>query len=138
MNRVIQLGRIAGDIELRHTVSGKAVVSFGLAVRKSRDESIFLDCVAWEKTAEFIAQYLSKGRQIVVDGHLDVRRYQDKQGNHRKAVEIIVDRVYFADSGGVRSEAAAPPEDCRPAATPAPAGDFEAVPFEMDDSNLPF
>ena len=100
LNRISVMGRIGKDLELRRTQSGKAVTSFPIAVdRDGKDAGTdWFDVVAWERTAEFAAQYCAKGRKVVVDGRLQARDWTDKDGNKRRAVEIIANSVYFADS----------------------------------------
>lgn len=104
LNNVVIMGRMSKDPELNRTPSGTAVTSFSLAVErnfKSQDgsrQTDFIDVVAWKQTAEFVCSYFSKGRMAVVDGRLQVRDWTDKDGNKRKAVEVIADHIYFADS----------------------------------------
>ena len=105
MNRITVMGRLTKDPELRHTSSGIACASFTLAVDRdygAKDdgsrEADFPDVVAWRSTAEFASKYLAKGRMVAVDGRLQTRMYEDKEGKKRKAVEIVADRIYFADS----------------------------------------
>lgn len=115
LNHIVLLGRIARDIELRHTQDGTAVTSFTLAVGrdvKGRDghrETDWIDVVAWRGTAEFVSRYLGKGRMVVVEGRLQVRDWTDKAGNKRRSAEVIADNVYFADSK--RTESADRTED---------------------------
>lgn len=92
--------RVGAQNALRRTQSGKAVTSFPIAVdRDGKDAGTdWFDVVAWERTAEFAAQYCAKGRKVVVDGRLQARDWTDKDGNKRRAVEIIANSVYFADS----------------------------------------
>lgn len=104
LNRATIMGRFTRDPELRRTPSGVAVTTFTLAVEddfKGADgtrKTHFLDVVAWRGTAEFVCSYFGKGRMAVVDGKLQQREWTDKDGNKRKAVEIIADSVYFGDS----------------------------------------
>ena len=104
LNKVIAMGRLAADVELKATGSGVSVCSFSIACDrdfKAQDgtrETDWLDCVAWRGTAEFISKYFSKGRMIAVEGRLQTRTYEDKQGNKRKATELVVDNAYFGDS----------------------------------------
>lgn len=104
LNQCTLMGRLAADPELKTTANGNFVCSFTIACDrdfKSQDgtrETDWLDCVAWRGTAEFIANYFSKGRTIAIDGRLQTRSYEDKQGNKRKAVEIVVNNAYFGDS----------------------------------------
>lgn len=100
MNNIQLLGRTTQNLELKNTSNGKAVVAFDLAVQRkySKDTTDFLTCVAWEKTAELLAKYVVKGQLIAVDGSLQTRKFQDKNGNNRTAYEIKVDNFYFAES----------------------------------------
>ena len=104
LNHIVIMGRLTKDPELRRTDSGIAVTSFTVAVDRDRapegqdKETDFIDCVAWRGTAEFVEKYFSKGRMIVVSGRLQLRPWTDKEGNKRKATEIVADNVYFGDS----------------------------------------
>jgi single-strand DNA-binding protein len=104
MNTVCLMGRLTRDPELRHTQVGTAVASFTLAVDrgkgKSTEERItdFIDCVAWKGTAEIISKYFAKGQMAAVTGRLQIRGWTDKDGNKRKSTEVVVSRVFFADS----------------------------------------
>ena len=131
LNRIIVMGRMTRDPELRRTNSGTAVASFTVAVdrdfksQSGEKETDFIDIVAWRNTAEFVSKYFSKGRMAVVEGRLQLRDWTDKEGNKRRTAEIVADSVYFGDSkrdGGdtVQSE---------------PQGDFSEI---EDDGHLPF
>lgn len=105
LNHVTIMGRLTRDPELRHTRSGTAVTSFTLAVdRDFKDKNSgetatdWISCTAWKGTAEFVSRYFQKGRMAVVDGRLQTRSYQDRDGNKRTAVEVVSDHVYFGDS----------------------------------------
>lgn len=104
LNNVIIMGRLTRDPELRRTQSGTAVTSFTMAVdrdfksQSGEKETDFIDVVAWRNTGEFAAKYLAKGRMAAVEGRIQVRDWQDKDGNRRKSVEVVADNVYFADS----------------------------------------
>lgn len=104
LNKIILMGRLTRDPELRHTNTGTAVVSFALACdRDFKDkngdkETDFIEVVAWRNTAEFISRYFTKGRMAIVEGRLQVRSYIDKDGNKRNATEVVADQVYFGDS----------------------------------------
>jgi len=100
MNQINLIGRTTKPPELRHTQSGTSVTSFTLAVDRPRSkdrekETDFIDCVAWRNTAEFIAKYFAKGQQMAITGRLQIRDYTDKEGNKRKAAEVVVDNAYF-------------------------------------------
>lgn len=105
LNRIILMGRLTRDPDLRHTGSGIAVASFTLAVDhdyKSSDTGErgvdFIDIVAWRSAAEFVSKYFSKGRMAVVSGRLQIRGWTDKDGNKRRSAEVVADSIYFGDS----------------------------------------
>lgn len=104
LNKIIVMGRLTRDPELRRTGSGTAVTSFSLAVdRDFKDqngdkETDFIDVVAWRNTAEFVSKYFAKGRMAVVEGRLQIRDWTDKDGGKRRSAEIIAENVYFGDS----------------------------------------
>lgn len=105
LNHIVLMGRLTRDPELRRTNSGTAVASFTLAVDRdysSRDggerQTDFIDIVAWRSTAEFVSRYFTKGQQVCVSGRLQIRDWQDKDGNKRRSAEVVVDNAYFADS----------------------------------------
>lgn len=101
-NHVGLLGRLAQEPEIRYTPNGKPVANFDLAVpvpSKNKDTPPdYIPIVAWENWAEFCGKYLTKGRQIVVEGRITTRKWKDNDGKHRKAVEVTASRIYFADS----------------------------------------
>ena len=104
LNKVIIMGRLVKDPELRRTQSGTAVTSFRIAVDrdfKSQDgskQADFFDVVAWRSTAEFVSKYFAKGRMAVVEGRLQTRDWTDRDGGERVATEIVADNIYFGDS----------------------------------------
>jgi single-strand DNA-binding protein len=100
LNKIIVMGRITKDIELRRTTSGTSVTNFTVAVDRDfdKDTTDFLDVVCWRNTAEFAAKYFGKGRMAVVSGSLQMRDWTDKDGNKRESAEIVADNIYFADS----------------------------------------
>lgn len=100
LNRIDIMGRLTSDPVLRRTNSGKPVTSFTLAVDRdfTQGEVDFIDCVAWNNTAEFVNNYFAKGRMAVVSGRLQFREWTDKNGNKRRNAEVIADNVYFGDS----------------------------------------
>ena len=133
LNHITIMGRLTRDPELRRTGSGVAVASFTLAVdrdyagKDEAREADFIDCVAWRSCGEFVSKYFSKGRMAVVAGRLQVRSYTDKDGNKRRAAEVVVDNVYFGDSKKA---------DSGYAQVPAPTGEWQQLPD--DDAQLPF
>ena len=105
LNHITIMGRLTRDPELRRTGSGIAVASFTVAVDRDfggRDggekETDFIDCVAWRQTGEFVSKYFTKGRMIVVSGRLQIRSWNDKDGNKRRTAEVVADNCYFGDS----------------------------------------
>lgn len=104
LNKIILMGRLTRDPELRRTGSGTAVTSFALAVDRDfkgqggEKETDFIDVVAWRNTAEFVSKYFTKGRMAVVEGRLQIRDWKDKEGNNRRSAEVVADNVYFGDS----------------------------------------
>ena len=148
LNHIVLMGRLTRDPELRRTGSGIAVASFTLAVDRDyapKDggarETDFIDIVAWRSTAEFVSKYFSKGRMAVVSGRLQIRPWEDKDGNKRRSAEVVADNVYFGeskrDSGGYGSGGySAPAAPSYAAPSSAPASDFAML--EDDDAQLPF
>ena len=105
LNRIVIMGRLVRDPELRTTQTGISVTSFTLAVDrdfKNKDSSEkntdFIDVVAWRQTAEFVCKYMAKGRMAVVEGRLQIRDWKDRDGNNRRSAEVVADNVYFGDS----------------------------------------
>ena len=104
LNHITIMGRLTRDPELRRTGSGVAVASFTLAVDRDytqqgqEKETDFIDCVAWRNTGEFVSKYFAKGRMAVVSGRLQIRSWNDKDGNKRRSAEVVADNVYFGDS----------------------------------------
>ena len=101
INNVVLMGRLVAAPELRSTGTGISVTSFTLAVERAyaksgeQRQADFIDCVAWRNTAEFITKYFQKGSMIAITGSIQTRNYEDKNGNKRKAVEILVDNASF-------------------------------------------
>lgn len=130
LNKVILMGRLTADPELRHTQNNIPVASFSLAVNRTfgqDQQADFLDIVAWRKTAEIVSQWFSKGMLVAVSGRLQTRTWEDKQGNKRKAVEVVADEVFFAES---KKQSAGRQQEY------TPSNDF--VPLEGEPGDLPF
>lgn len=110
LNTICLVGRVVHNPELKNTPTGNAVTTFAVAVERSRSGQDgqkvvdYIDVVAWRKTAEFVSKYFSKGSWIAVNGSLQTRTYEDKNGNKRKVYEVLADNVHFC---GGKSEAAA-------------------------------
>lgn len=103
LNKVFLQGRLTKDPELRQTQNGVSVTTFTLAVERDfksngQKETDFINCSAWRQTAEFLSRYFGKGRMVLLEGRIEVRPYQDKEGNKRTAWNVVADRVYFGDS----------------------------------------
>lgn len=105
LNRVILIGRLTRDPELRYTPNGTAVANFTLAInrRYNREETDFIDIVVWRGLAENCANYLGKGRLAAVEGRLQIRSYETQEGQKRRVTEVIADDVRFLDKGGTSS-----------------------------------
>lgn len=153
LNHIDIMGRLTRDPELRRTGSGLAVASFCVAVDRdfpNKDtgerETDFINCVAWRQTGEFVSKYFEKGSMIVVSGRLQMRKWEDKDGNKRVSAEVVADDVYFGESKKDKEKAAGasygvpyytPPQSngfaygVKPAIT-----DFEML--DDDDAQLPF
>lgn len=131
LNVTVLMGRLVADPELRHTQSDIAVTSFTIAVDRSYQkagtdrQADFIDIVAWRSTAEFVCKYFSKGQLVAVQGSIQTRSYQDKDGNKRKVFEIVADEVHFAEKKKEQQSSSA-----------APSG-YDAPPPVSDD-DLPF
>ena len=151
LNRIILMGRLTRDPELRRTGSGTAVTSFSLAVdrdfksQSGEKETDFIDIVAWRSTAEFVSKYFTKGRMAVVEGRLQIRDWTDKDGGKRRSAEVVADNVYFGDSkrdGGDNSgynsgySPAPASRSAAPSNFSASGSDFAEI--GEDDGELPF
>lgn len=152
LNRIIIMGRLARDPELRRTQTGTPVASFRLAVdRDFKDKATgerstdWIDVVAWRSTAEFVSRFFTKGRMAVVEGRLQIRDWKDKEGNNRRSAEVVADNVYFGDSrpggaGGNNGGYSQAPAYGAPAGGySAPVGgpsDFAEI--DEEDGDLPF
>ncbi len=153
LNKVMLMGNLTRDPQLKYLPSNTAVVDIGLAVNRrwrsqegeQRDETTFVDCSAFGRTAEVINQYLKKGRPIFIEGRLRLEQWQDKQsGQNRSKLTVIIENFQFIDSrgGGEGGDAGGPPPSqssapqSTPAAQSAPAGN---EPFQpVDEGDIPF
>lgn len=143
LNHITIMGRLTRDPELRRTGSGLAVASFTVAVDRDwpnketgEKETDFIDCVAWRQTGEFVSKYFTKGSMIVVSGRLQVRTWNDKDGNKRKTAEIVADNVYFGESKKKDSASTTPTHWDSPYYIPPTRNDFAML--DDDDAQLPF
>ena len=127
LNRVVIMGRITRDIELRYTNTQVPVASFTVAVDRDKSsgqekQTDFIDCIAWRSAAEFVNKYYRKGSMIVVDGRLQSRKWQDRDGNKRINWEVMVERTYFGEAKKDEYKPAGRPRDVEP---PADDGFYE-------------
>lgn len=109
LNRVILVGRIVRDPELKRTASGTSVTSFTIAIDNptkagSEKTTSFIPCTSWNKTAENVAKYCSKGTLVGIDGRLNQRSYEDKNGNKHSIVDVIAETVQFLEKKGNNGE----------------------------------
>ncbi len=156
LNVIAIMGRLVADPQLRQTQQGTSVASFRIACDRNRADqngqrqADFFDVVAWRGTAEFVCKYFQKGSMIAIDGQLQSRQYQDKNGNNRTAIEIIANNVNFTGSksssgggnaGNYAAPAAQPQQYAHPAPQEAPsysAGSNDDFAVIDDNEDLPF
>lgn len=151
MNKVMLLGRLTRDPEIRYSASQVAVTRFSLAVNRrfvkqgEERQADFFNCVSFRSTAEFISKYFVKGQQMAVVGSLQSRKYDDETGKSRTVIEVVAEEVYFADSkrdreGASQGNSYAASAYTAPATTPASVPDFSDDDgfMPVDDDNLPF
>lgn len=139
INNVVLMGRLTADPELKTTPNGTSVTSFSVAVERSyapkgqERETDFINIVAWRHTADFICRYFGKGSMIAIEGSIQTRKYQDKNGNNRVAVEVVANQASFCGSknegANTRQQESSNPLDVDT------DDDFEDLP---DDDSLPF
>ena len=147
-NKTILMGNLTRDVEMRTTPSGQNVANFSLAVTRSwrdqngtqQDKTSFINCVAWGKPGEIIAQYVQKGAPLLVSGRLEQRSYEDKDGNKRSATEVVVEDFNFVGSGRGDGDSYSGGSSRGSAAK---SDDNDTIPEEIDDkpidlSEIPF
>ena len=108
VNKVFLMGNLTRDVELKYTPSNQPVATFGLAMNRryktkdgeNREETTFVDCEAWARTAAVMSEYLSKGRPVFIEGRLKLEQWQDKEGNNRSKRRVVVENFQFVDSRG--------------------------------------
>ena len=141
LNCVTLIGRLTADPELRTTTTGKSVANFTIAVDRAyskggNKETDFINIVCWEGTADFVSKYFGKGSMIAIQGSIQTRNYEDKNGNKRTAFEVLAREVSFCGSKNETSSAPTlPPTQMSAAPTYSAPDDFEEIP---DDEDLPF
>ena len=147
-NKVLLMGNLTRDIELKYTPSNMAVAEIGLAVNhkfktkegEAKEEVTFVDCEAWGRTAEVMKQYLAKGRPVFVEGRLKLDQWQDKKdGTNRSKLRVVIENFQFIGSkgGGGNSDNGGAPPASRPASRPAPAG-VAAQHEPISEDDIPF
>lgn len=133
LNHIDIMGRMVRDPELKRTNNGTAVTSFTIAVDRDfsgeKKEVDFIECVSWRQTAEHVSKFFKKGSMIVASGRLQIRVWQDKDGNKRSKAEVVADSCYFGEAK--RSNSQSEPQD-----TSSPEPDFALL--EDDDCEIPF
>ena len=146
MNLICLVGRLVRDPEMKTTQGGHSLCRFTIAVDRDfkneagEYEADFIDCTAWRNTAEFIDKWFEKGKPIAVTGSLQIRKYQDKEGNNRKAAEVQVDKARFVPGVPKQEQSWHDQVGARPATevVETSEGQFLDDPTEGDDSKLPF
>lgn len=132
LNKIILIGRLTRDPELKHTPNGVAVTKFTIAVDRqfSKDKEVdYIDIVTWQKLAEICSNQLSKGRLVAVEGRLQIRSYEDNQGNKRKAAEVVADPVKFLDY---------PKDGQAPSNKPPQENNFSNGTIDFSEDDIPF
>lgn len=147
LNKVILMGRLTAEPEHKQTPNGVSVTSFSIAVERNfadkdgKRATDFINIVAWRQTADFICKYFSKGQMIALEGNIQTRSYEDKQGNKRTAFEVIAESVYFAEKKADKPTNTTQVAGATCVAQTTQKGGFEIGDFEeinTDDSDLPF
>ena len=150
LNRVVLMGRLTRDPELRRTQAGIAVTSFTLAVDRAyvakgeERQADFFDVTCWRQTAEFTAKWFHKGQLVAVAGRLQQRKWQDKDGNNRISVEVVADEAHFAErkqdspSGGEGYSVPPHADDTPPPQQPILNAPSSFAELEDDEDDLPF
>ena len=143
-NKVLLIGNLTRDPDLRYTAGGTAVVNFGMAINRSftgqdgarREETTFVDCEAWAKQAETLKQYLKKGSPIFVEGRLKLDQWETQDGQKRSKLRVVCERFQFLGRGGQESDGGGGHErPSRPAQPPEPEpADYQ----EQPDDDIPF
>jgi len=148
-NKVILLGNLTRDVELKSTQSGQSVANIGLAVNRrwrtpdgeQREETTFIDCEAWGKTAEMIAQYFSKGRPVLLEGRLRLDTWQDKEsGQNRSKLKVLIENFSFVDSkpgGGGDGPGGGSSRPAR-SSRPATSGPSQSNEPGISEDDIPF
>lgn len=141
LNNVSLMGRLTADPELRRTPNGVSVTTFNIAVERTytpqgqEKQADFIDIVAWRNTAEFVCKYFNKGRLIALNGSIQTRLYEDKEGHKRKAFEVVADNVFFCGDKAPAQASADISREAAPAFAQGQSDDFAVC---DDNADLPF
>lgn len=141
-NKVLLMGNLTRDVELKFTPSNQQVANFGLAVNRrfktkdgeQREETTFVDCEAWGRTAEVMNQYLGKGKPVFIEGRLKLEQWQDKEGNNRSKLRVVVENFQFIDSKGGGGQGGGGQAEYSGSAAGASQGKHEPI----DEDDIPF
>ena len=142
INRVVLVGRLTKDPELRKTKTGTSVTQFTLAVNRrtnqnGQQEADFIQCTAWSKTADLIVQYLNKGSLAGIDGRIQTRTYEDQYGNKKYITEVVAESVQFLESkkeGGENNKNGWTMQDIKEQVSEQPFNEYEGI----GSNDLPF
>ncbi len=143
LNKVLLMGNLTRDVELKYTPSNQPVAAIGIAMNRrfrtrdgeDRDETVFVDCEAWGRTAEVMSQYLSKGRPVFIEGRLKLDQWQDKDGNKRSKLRVVVENFQFVDS---RPGGQDPPKKGEPVPTASSAASSGTQHEPVAEDDIPF
>jgi len=149
-NKVFLMGNLTRDVELRHLPSDMAVANIGLAVNRryrtkdgeNREETTFVDCEAWGRTAEVMSQYLAKGRPVFIEGRLKLDQWQDRDsGQNRSKLKVVIDNFQFVDSPGdapAASGASSGGGRRSSSSSSSSSGDYDAGYKPIGEDDIPF
>lgn len=140
VNKVFLMGNLTRDVQVKHTANNTAVANLGLAVNRRyrnsagemQEEATFVDCEAWGRTAETMGKYLAKGRPVFIEGRLRLDEWQDREGNRRTKLVVVVDQFQFVDSrnsGGQNKSGSDGPSESRYQSTAGPTPSADDIPF---------
>lgn len=132
INKVILMGRLTRDPEMRHTNSGTPVTTFSIAIDNGYGDNKrtdFVNCLAWNKTAEFVTKYFTKGKMIIVIGRITTRSWETQDGKRAYATEVIANEVSFGETKSSQQTATQPPMQ---------DDDDDFTPLDEEDDDLPF
>ena len=137
LNQIDLMGRLTRDPELKTSTNGKPIALFSIACTRdyNREETDFIDIVAWGKTAEFVSKWFEKGQLVAITGRLQIRTWKDKDGNSRKSAEVVMREGYFCESRNKNAPNVAEQQKINEAAREEPYSDFDEF---ADDCDLPF